>query len=93
MRQCKSKIEEKNGSRYVTFDEETKLDMAQIIVKSNSIFSKPFGEQESMTLLDTIIEMQLAYSDDIADLEDVLSATVGFLELLECRLSGGGLCE
>ena len=74
MAKCKSKVRVINGSTYVYFDEETRKDMEQIVNLSTGVFSKPFGERESKIFLDTIIDMQLAYSDDIADLEEVLRA-------------------
>lgn len=93
MAKCKSKVRVINGSTYVYFDEETRKDMEQIVNLSTGVFSKPFGERESKIFLDTIIDMQLAYSDDIADLEEVLSATVDVLLMLQLRLERGGLYE
>lgn len=82
-----------SGQTLVVFDQYTKLNMAKILATSKEIFSAPLTDNQCLILLDTIIDMQLAYSDDIADLEDVIEATVDFFELFENRLKGGGKNE
>lgn len=82
-----------NGQIIVEFDQSTKLNIAKILVTSKEIFTHPLTDNDCQLLLDTIIDMQFAYSDDIADLEDVLEATADFLDLFENRLKDGGQNE
>ena len=82
-------IETKNNGIHVVFDEETNHNLLLIKAKCKEIFSRPFTEQDCENLLDTIIDMQFSYSDDIADLEDVIQGSVDFFELLESRLKEG----
>lgn len=82
-------VEAENNSIYVIFDEETKNNILYIKKKCKDIFSRPFTEQDCEILLNTIIDMQMSYSDDIADLEDVIEASADYFELLENRLKGG----
>lgn len=78
-----------DGETIVKFNQSTKLNIAKILVTSKEIFSKPLSNNDCQLLLDTIIDMQYAYSNDIADLEDVLEATADFFELFESRLKDG----
>lgn len=78
-----------SGQTLVVFDKNTKLNMAKILATSKEIFSAPLTDNQCQLLLDTIIDMQFAYSDDIADLEDVIEATADFFELFKSRLKGG----
>ena len=88
MQNCRSQRKTTdNGETMIIFDETTKLNMARILATSTRIFSTPRTEQECLLLLDTIISMQFRYSDDIADLEDVIEATVDFFEMFENRLN------
>ncbi len=57
------------------------------------IFSAPLTDNQCQFLLDMVIDMQFAYSDDIADFEDVIEATADFFELFKSRLKGGGKNE
>lgn len=82
-----------DGQTLVVFDQDTKLNIAKILATSKDIFSTPLTDNQCQLLLDTIIDMQFAYSDDIADLEGVIEATADFFELFESRLKGGGKNE
>lgn len=94
MRKHKSNVYSKNnGDILIELDNETKRNIEKILATSQNIFSSPLSNNQCQLLLDTIIDMQLAYSDDIADLEDVIEATADSLELFEYRLKGGGMHE
>lgn len=87
MRPCKSDVKIlDNGDIRIVFCKESQQDMDTIISLSQQIFSKPLTEDDCKALLDTIIGMQLQYSNEIADLEDVLEATVQTLETYHYRL-------
>lgn len=90
LRESRSQVmENEKGELYLVFDEETKGNLSIIKSKAKEIFSKPFTEEECEILVDTIIYLQFTYSDDIADLEDVIQGSVDYFELLENRLKGG----
>lgn len=70
----------------VKFSPEAMQDMEQIVKLSRDILTAPFTEEQCEILLNTIVDMQFSYSDDISDFEDVLRATIDYLELLKARL-------
>ena len=75
-----------NAFRIVRFSDFAMQDMEQILKLFKKILSAPFTEEQCETLLNTIIDIQFGYSDDMADFEDVLRATLDYLNLLEIRL-------
>lgn len=72
--------------RVIKFSAEAMQDMEQIVKLSRDILTAPFTEEQCEILLNTIVDMQFSYSDDISDFEDVLRATIDYLELLKARL-------
>lgn len=94
MRIAKSKVNyTQKGETHIEFDKETALNITKILTTSKEIFSTPLSDNQCQLLLDTIIDHQFTYSDDIADLEDVIEATADFFELFENRLKGGAKNE
>lgn len=78
---------QKNVNHEVTIlSEETKKDMKQIVKLCYKIFSPALTFDQCITLLNTIVDLQMSYSDDISDLEDVIRAVLGCIELFNCRL-------
>ena len=87
MKTCKSDMKVlENGDLRVVLCEESQIDVRTILSLSKEIFSRPLTEDDCLALLQTIIEMQTQYSDEIADLEGVLEATVETLYLLAYRM-------
>lgn len=89
----KSKTKLINGQTYVEIGEETQKDMDTILLLIKTIHATPLTEEQCQIMLDTIIDLQFAYSDDIADFEDVLRAVIAFLEVFTQRLLGGATNE
>lgn len=77
-----------DGQTYVEVGEEVQKNMDTILSLIKTVHARPLTEKQCQIMLDTIVDMQFAYSDDIADFEDVLRAVIDFLELFETRLSG-----
>lgn len=70
-----------NGANRFTPD---KALLSDIISQSMKYFS--LSEQQATALVTSIIDAQLTYSDDFADLEDVLYGTLDFFEIYESNL-------
>ena len=78
---------EKNSNQEVSIlSEETKKDMKLIVKLCYKIFSPALTFDQCITLLNTIVDLQMGYSDDISDLEDVIRAVLDCVELFNCRL-------
>lgn len=58
--------------------------LSEIISQSMKYFS--LSEQQATALVTSIIDAQLTYSDDFADLEDVLYGTLDFFKIYESNL-------
>ena len=91
MKPCKSDAQMlENGDIRVVLCEESQMDARTILSLSQEIFSRPLTEDDCLALLQTIIDMQTQYSDEIADLEGVLEATVETLYLYGYRIGAFG---
>lgn len=75
-----------DGCLPVIIDSKTLKCMEDIIAKCKKIFSKPLSDEQCEIFLDTVIEEQLAYNIDIADLENTLEQTASFLSMLDSRI-------
>ena len=72
-----------NGANHFTPD---KALLSEIVYRSMKCFS--LSEQQATVLVTSIIDAQLTYSDDFADLEDVLRGTLDFFEIYKSNLQG-----
>lgn len=75
-----------NGRTIIEFDKKTEEDMQKIITLCKHIFSAPCDDSQCRTLLETLIDIQFTYSDDLYNLEELLLAAIDYLQLLEYRL-------
>ena len=90
MRPCKSKIQRfEDGSTRVTLDPMSKYYEDTVIAYCKQMFSKPLTEQECKLIMQTLVELQLCYSDDVAELEDYLFRTFATTCELFMRLKEG----
>lgn len=80
------KLKNNNRHTFIEFDEDTKNNMKRIMSLCKDIFSEPLEYSQCQTILETLIDTQMSYSDDVSDLEDVFRAVIYYLEVLGLRL-------
>ena len=76
----------KNEITFIEFDSETKQNMQKILTLCKHIFSEPCDDSQCQTLLETLIDLQFRYSDELYYLEELLLGVIEYLEFLEYRL-------